>query len=359
MSRQREALDDAVRQRAMRQRLAWTDRSSPRALLAAVWLCLQLAFGALPMARAHPLSPPSLAIEERQPAQYEVSFRRSRLAASRLEPSWPRGCQATSPRTLADGDQLTDAFRLTCPQPLEGQTIRVFGLVELELSVLVYLAPLAGEPVRALLSAERASFVVPERASPLRVLRDYIELGVEHLLSGPDHILFVLGLLLLMSGLRARLLALTAFTLGHSLTLCLSALSVIALPQPPVEVGIAASLLVLALEVLERRSGPSQGVRRAWLMAGGFGLLHGLGFASALIETGLPAHAVPLSLLGFNLGVELGQLIVVGLLAPCLYVVERLRQERVAQVRVLAAYAIGSLAAMWCLERTLSLLSPA
>jgi len=324
-----------------------------RVLLPVVLVSLVVAALA-PVARAHPLSPPSLAIHEQTSAHYQVSFRRSRMAASRLELAWPSQCQVGPVESTPAGDQVTDSFALQCARPLEGQTVRVFGLVELELSVLVYLDMLSAEPVRALLSAERSSLIVPRRASGLSVLRDYVELGVEHLLSGPDHILFVLGLMLLVRGMRARLLALTAFTLGHSVTLCLSALAVIDLPQPPVEIGIAASLLVLALEVLEQRRRARPAIRRAWLMASGFGLLHGLGFASALVETGLPPHAVPLSLFGFNLGVELGQLIVVALLAPCLYGLERLRQERVMQLHAVAAYAIGSLAAMWCIERTIT-----
>jgi hypothetical protein len=210
--------------------------------------------------------------------------------------------------------------------------------------------------VRALLSPERASLNFPRRESSWVVLRDYVALGVQHLLTGADHILFVLGLLLLVHGLRARLWALTAFTLGHSVTLCLSALSIVRLPQAPVEIGIAASLLVVALQVLEQRTSDPKVTRRAWLLASGFGLLHGLGFASALLETGLPAHAVPLALFGFNLGVELGQLLVVVVLAPVLFVMGKLRSSR---ARVVAAYTIGGLAAMWCIERALLLFAPA
>jgi len=303
-------------------------------------------------ARAHPLSPPVLTVRERGAQHYQVSFRRSPLAAARLELDWPASCQVGKSAESRETDQLLAAFELVCAQPLQGQTLRVFGLVELELSLLVYLELAHTEPVRALLSAERTSLTFPRRESSWVVLRDYVALGVEHLLTGADHILFVLGLLLLLPGLRARLLALSAFTLGHSVTLCLSALSIVRLPQAPVEIGIAVSLLVVALEVLEQQSAGGQAARRAWLMASGFGLLHGLGFASALRETGLPAHAVPLSLFGFNLGVELGQLLVVLVLAPLLFALGKLRSTR---VRVVAAYAIGGLAAQWCIERTLVL----
>lgn len=345
-----------------------------RALACLLWMLLARAH----VAHAHPLSPPTLTIREQAPAHYRVSFRRSHLAAGRLELAWPTGCEAGVATTHEQGDQQVDDFALHCESSLEGHTLRVFGLVELELSVLVYVEQQAAEPVRALLSAERSSLLVPRRSSGWDVLCDYLGLGVEHLLGGLDHILFVLGLMLLVRGLRARLLALTAFTLGHSVTLCLSALSVLRLPEAPVELGIAASLLVLALEVVESsRQLPSRAgagdqrphdlhglhgprpasTRRVALMAASFGLLHGLGFASALVEAGLPERAVPLSLLGFNLGVELGQLLVVALLAPCLWLLTRLALAHAARARVLSAYAIGALAALWCIERALTVLS--
>jgi hypothetical protein len=311
-----------------------------------------LVLGPTRPAHAHPLSPPVLTVREQGARHYQVSFRRSPLAAARLELDWPRQCQVDKLMESRQADQLVADFELRCARPLSGQTLRVFGLVELELSLLVYVELERVEPVRSLLSAERTSLTFPRRESAWAVLCDYVALGVQHLLSGPDHILFVLGLLLLVRGLRARLLALTAFTLGHSVTLCLSALSVVRLPAAPVELGIAASLLVVALEVLAQRGGEARAVRRAWLLASGFGLLHGLGFASALIQAGLPKHAVPLSLLGFNVGVELGQLLVVLLLAPLLWALEQLRSER---TRGVAAYSIGALAAMWCIERALVL----
>ena len=375
-----------------------------RASWALPGLLALLALGLVGRAHAHPLSPPVLTVREQGAQHYQVSFRRSPLAAARLELDWPLQCRVGKLVESRHNDQLVADFELSCARPLSGQTLRVFGLVELELSLLVYVELERVEPVRALLSAERTSLTFPRRESSWALLRDYVALGVQHLVTGPDHILFVLGLLLLVRGLRARLLALTAFTLGHSVTLCLSALSVIRLPQAPVELGIAVSLLVVALEVLAQREGDLRALRRVWLLASGFGLLHGLGFASVLLEAGLPKHAVPLSLLGFNLGVELGQLLVVLLLAPLLWALEKLRVEgrdssapergvngrgssapergdegrgssapergvegrgssaperRSRRVRVLAAYSIGALAAMWCIERALLLCAQA
>ncbi|MDB4975546.1 MAG: HupE/UreJ family protein [Myxococcaceae bacterium] len=309
------------------------------------------------LAAAHPLSPPTLSLHESTPGHYEVEFRRSALAAPRLRIDWPSSCRAELRDSQPRADQVVDRLRLVCTRSLPGQTLRAFGLLELELSMLIHLELANGERVRALLSPAQPSLTLPRRESSLEVLRGYTGLGISHLLGGADHLLFVLGLMLLVRALPERLFALTAFTLGHSLTLCLSALSVIALPQAPVEVGIAASLVVLALDVLHPRVDSRRRKARVSLMATGFGLLHGLGFASALRETGLPAHAVPLALLGFNLGVELGQLLVVLALAQVLYVARRLTEAQpryeglVRSTRVVTAYAIGALAAMWCLER--------
>ena len=325
---------------------------SPRCLLLVTCLLASLTQAAY----AHPLSPPSLSIRAREAGHYAVSFRRSTLAADKLTIDWPRDCTATPSGTHAQADQLVDELSLQCQHSLAGQTLRVFGLLELELSMLVQIQlsdPEHTPLVRALLSPAQPSLIIPRRVGPLEVFMDYLGLGVTHLLGGPDHILFVLGLLLLVRTLRARLLALTSFTLGHSITLCLSALSIIHLPQAPVEVGIALSLVVLALELLSRSAQERQtrhGTRRACLLASGFGLLHGLGFASALRETGLPPHAVPLSLFGFNVGVELGQLLVVLALMPCLFLLTQLRATRQTS-RTVLAYGIGALAAMWCLER--------
>jgi hydrogenase/urease accessory protein HupE len=304
---------------------------------------------------AHPLTPAALVLEETAPLRYRVSFRRAAQFASLLELKLPAECARSAPTVKTQGDQRLDEFDISCKRTLEGQTVRILGLSELELSALVHIELANGESARELLAPYRTSFVVPERSTAAGVLRDYIELGASHLMTGWDHLLFVFCLLWLVSDLRRRLLALTAFTVGHSITLCLSALSVVTLPQPPVEIGIAASLIVLALELLEPRAVGGQARFGPFALAAAFGLLHGLGFASALSDAGLPAHAVPLSLFGFNLGIELAQIAVVLALSPLLWLSTRMRPAGEARLRAVAAYAVGSLAAMWCIERALVL----
>jgi hypothetical protein len=327
----------------------------PRAFWSLLVLLLALP---APAARAHPLSPASVVIEEAEAqGRYAVSFRRSEQAAPTLVLDLPKACVRSDLRTSRDADQLVDRFTLACPGSLEGKSVRVLGLVELELGALVYARFRDGRSARALLTPAQQSFTLPARSPALHVLRDYVGLGIEHLLTGFDHLLFLAGLLCMVKGARRLVVTLTAFTLGHSVTLCLAALSLLSVPQEPVELGIAISLVVLALALLDEQAGWS---RPGW-MAFGFGLLHGLGFAGALAATGLPAEAIPLALFGFNLGVELGQLAVVFgfalLLAAWRYLPAATRTFSPQRMRVLAGYSIGSLAAMWCLERALDWLA--
>lgn len=182
----------------------------------------------------------------------------------------------------------------------------------------------------------------------VQVLRDYVGLGLEHILLGVDHLLFLLGLLLLVRGWRSLLATVTAFTLAHSVTLAAASLDLVKVATGPVEISIALSVLLLAVEA----SQPTETATRRWpwLVAFSFGLLHGLGFASALSEVGLPKHAKALALLGFNLGVELGQLMIVGVVALGFY---WLSPRQAARSRVEAA-AIGLLAScstFWLLQR--------
>ncbi len=191
--------------------------------------------------------------------------------------------------------------------------------------------------------------------------RRYTWLGLEHILGGIDHLLFVAGLLLLVRGLRRLLLTITAFTLAHSLTLALSVLGWVQLPQPPVEVVIAMSILLLAVENVRLRQRPEQAglaARKPWLVSFIFGLVHGLGFAGALGQLGLPSAEVPPALLFFNLGVEAGQLLFVACWAVLAWMLGRFKNVWPAPMRLAPHYALGAISAFWFLERTVSMLAP-
>ncbi len=208
-------------------------------------------------------------------------------------------------------------------------------------------------------------FVVAAAPSALEVCRTYLVLGVEHILFGVDHLLFVLALLILVKGWRRLVGTITAFTVAHSITLAAATLGFVHVPSKPVEATIALSIVFVACEIVHRRSGRS-GLTEAWpwIIAFSFGLLHGLGFASALREVGLPQNAVPLALLFFNVGVELGQLLfisfVMAVVAVAVYAVRKLSQSKVTPQSAFAwsenvsAYAIGAVAAFWLIQRTLS-----
>jgi hydrogenase/urease accessory protein HupE len=186
----------------------------------------------------------------------------------------------------------------------------------------------------------------------------YLGLGIEHILLGIDHLLFVLGLLLIVRGAWMLIKTITAFTLAHSITLALATLGFVEVPSPPVDAAIALSIMFLGAEILRARQGrPGLAARAPWVVAFAFGLLHGLGFAGALTQLGLPPGEIPLALLFFNVGVELGQLMFI---AAVLALAWALRQLQVAWPRwsePLPAYAIGTVAALWFIERTSAMIA--
>jgi hypothetical protein len=250
--------------------------------------------------------------------------------------------QAVAPDRYRVGWRGTAELVLPCPPEgdlldcrLEGKRILVRGLDETD--VLVRITRLDGAVTTAVLRRESPSLIVPERVS-LGVL-SYVRLGITHILFGFDHLLFVLAMVLLVE--RRLILTLTAFTLAHSLTLALAVLGMVRVPQAPVEAAIALSLLCVAVELTRKRPGLT--AQKPWLVAFAFGLLHGLGFAGALGEIGLPEGQIAAALACFNVGVELGQLAFVGVLLTV--------GKWVRLPRQVPAYVVGSLAAFWCLER--------
>ncbi len=324
---------------------------------------LILLMGAGTTVYAHPLAPALLEITETEAGTYSVLWRLSTFQRSRQppQPEFPAHCGVSSAPQINEEAAGAVSLRWTmrCALPgLAGTRIGVSQLDSSGINVILRLHDLAGEHTQSLLDARRPSYTVPDRqttpAVPAGVVAlRYLELGIEHLLLGPDHLLFLLGLLVLVRPLRHRLLTLTAFTLGHSVTLSLAALDLISVRQAPMELGIALSLVVLARELLR----PVSSALGRWppLMALVFGLLHGLGFAGALRDIGLPTNDVFTALLAFNVGIELGQLAVLLLVLAMGAAVDRLRQRPVAAparwTAALPAYLIGAFAAYWCIER--------
>lgn len=297
---------------------------------------------------------------------------RQNAPAAELEPLLPSSCRPLgsgwddAPAVELRENALIRRWTVGCGVTgLEGERITVDGLSRADLSVLLRVVLADGRTARAVLRPDSPSFVVPSRPSSLAVVGDYLVLGFDHILGGFDHLLFVLGLLFLIRGRRMLLLTVTAFTLGHSVTLSLATLELVRLPSGPVELAIAASIWLVAWELADKNSehlSISPRERRPWAIAGVFGLLHGFGFAGALAEAGLPSGDIPLALFSFNIGIELGQIVFIACVLALQWALVKLLAARVDPVRLAgrlelaASYLIGALATYWCLQRGVRLL---
>jgi hydrogenase/urease accessory protein HupE len=323
---------------------------------------LLLLAGSFPrFAGAHGMAPALLEIEELAEHRLAVSWKipMRQPTGVTLTPVLPPECIRDSAVDETSGiDSVTARWVVRCDaQGLVGRTVGVEGLTTGQTDALVRVTLADGHLIQAVLRGSEPRLTVPGRPGRLDVLRSYSALGVEHILTGVDHLLFIGGLLLLVGGGRRLLQTITAFTVGHSVTLSLAALGIAAVPSRPVEVAIAGSVFVLAVE-LARPPGstPSLLRRIPWAMAGLFGLLHGLGFAGALAEVGLPAGEIPSALFAFNVGIEAGQLAFVGVLCAAGWVIGRLIARKPVWIELGPIYVMGSLSAFWCLERTAMLL---
>ncbi|MEJ7733941.1 MAG: HupE/UreJ family protein [Polyangiaceae bacterium] len=308
-----------------------------QALFAALCAALALLVGAT-AAWAHDFGPGVLTMEETAPGRWLVHWTEpvdTRGSAGRVDPVFPPACTWAQPQ-------------LVCPAPGPDQ-VAFTGLHGIGVQVVVTVRTLDGERAEHLVRPEAPRVALLGAPAPTGAR--WLLLGLEHILAGPDHLAFVAGLLLVV-GLRRRLLwTVTAFTVAHSVSLALAALAVVRLPRGPVEATIALSVLLVAREAL--RDEPTWTRRFPWAVALLFGVVHGLGFAGALADIGLPRQSVAPALLLFNLGVELGQLAVIGAVA----LLVRVGGARLARpdLRRGAAYLIGVLAAWWFLDRTLAI----
>ncbi|HKY93094.1 MAG TPA: HupE/UreJ family protein [Nevskiaceae bacterium] len=324
-----------------------------RALLALLLLVLA------PLAtQAHPLAPALLDVHETAPGRYDVLWRTSVLRAAGVDvaPRFPEGCTsgAASPVEVVEGSAVVTRWSLDCgASGLAGRTVTIDGLRRSGINALVRVAHADAPVAEALLDAGAPAFTVPQGGAGGAVFVPYLRLGVEHLLTGVDHLLFVTGLVLLVRRPRAVAIAVTGFTLGHSVTLALAVLGLVHFDARLTEVGIALTLLVLACEIARPRGeGPSALGRHPLAMACAFGLVHGLGFAGALSAIGLPPGAIGSALLAFNLGIELAQLAVVAAWLALAAVVARVSPVTSRPgLRALPAYSIGTLAAYFVLQR--------
>ena len=305
---------------------------------------------------AHELQPSSLELRQLTPERYEVIWRapiyygKAHPARLQLPEQW----QTVGEPTIK---QLSDSalHRRVVSVPngaIDGGVIRFLGLEATITDVFIRFIWLDGTQTTAIARPNRPWVEIVAQRSAWQVAWDYTVLGVDHILSGFDHLTFVLALLLIVSGARRLLVTVTSFTLAHSITLAAATLGVMWVPGPPVEATIALSILFLASELVKvNRGQTSLTACYPWVVAFTFGLLHGFGFAGALGDVGLPQNEIPLALLMFNVGVELGQLLFIAAVLALLAVVRKVRTEWPDWAHQLPAYGIGSIAAFWFIER--------
>ena len=316
---------------------------------------------AAPAVLAHEIRPALLEITEEPGGTLQVVWkvptRGGRALA--LEPVFPADWQPLGPaseRTVPGAWIQYSTWRSESGS-LVGQPIEVAGLSALQTDVLLRIDLADGSAHSAVLRPSDASFLIPAIASKGEVATSYWRMGATHILEGVDHLLFLLALLLIVSGFWKLLQTVTAFTLAHSLTLALATLGFVNVPPAPTEAVISLSILFLAAEIVRKRQGlESLTERKPWLVALAFGLFHGLGFAGALSQVGVPAHEVPLALLMFNVGVETGQVLFVVVVVAALATLRRLPLPLPQGAWRLAPYTIGAVAAFWTIERLVTAL---
>lgn len=309
-----------------------------------------LLLAALPVA-AHEARPLVISIDEVQPGQYRADLRVPPSVTPDNRPAlrWPEGCAAL--QTLIRCDEAAAGQPLTIDWPLFNPAI----------TTLLRFTPHGGATRTVVLGPQVRQWSLPEELTAAAVARQYLGLGIHHILLGIDHLLFVLGLLLIARQPRRILLAVTGFTIAHSVTLSAAALGLLRVPVAPTEAAIALSIVFLAREAL-REQQDSLTWRYPVLVSLVFGLLHGVGFASALGEVGLPDGEVAVALLFFNLGVELGQIAFILVVVALVLAVWRLLRKQDSSGRALqarlsqvAAWCIGVPASFWLLERILAM----
>ncbi len=327
--------------------------------LAVILALLVPAGGAL----AHEMRPAYLELKQTAESTYDVLWKvpgRGENLRLGLYVEFPEGTTNTSePRAMMQRGAFTERWSIRRDGGLTGGTIHIAGLSQTMTDVLVRLERLDGtiQVTRLLPSSPR--FTVEPAPGALEVARTYTVLGIQHILTGVDHLLFVLALLILTRGGWKLVKTVTAFTVSHSLTLTAATLGWVHVPPPPVEATIALSIMFVAAEILRVRGGQQTvTARMPWLVAFVFGLMHGLGFAGGLSEAGLPGSHIPVALLFFSIGVEVGHFLFIGVVLAAI----RLARQAPIQMPDWAAlappYAIGGIAAFWFIERTLSFVVP-
>ena len=318
------------------------------------WTLLLLAFLAMPVF-AHEVRPAYLELRESPAGELDVLWKTPMMGEMRLAlaPVLSGVTEEIMPMaTRHTGNAAVQTWRLRLTEPLRGRSLHIDGLSATMTDTLVRIEFGDGSTWTARLTPQAPELTIPERAGGGTVALTYFSLGVEHILSGIDHLLFVLALFLIARGARRIVMTVTAFTVAHSITLALATLGFVHMPSRPVEAVIALSIVFVAAEIIHARRGIEGLTARApWIVAFTFGLLHGFGFAGALAEIGLPEGQIPLALFFFNVGVEAGQLLFVAAVVAFFALARRIPLKPPRWAGLVPPYAIGSIAMFWVIQR--------
>ena len=324
-------------------------------------LVLRLALAFLALLAAVPaaadeLRPGYLELTQQDAQHWRVLWKAPVLGglATRAHPQFPPFCTQSPPVARLENASLVAESTLTCSKDLAGSKVGIVGIDGAFTDALLRVAPLNRPVQAARLTPGNGMVEVSSVPDSSEVARSYFVLGVEHILTGYDHLLFVIALVLLLTRLWVVVRAATAFTVAHTITLAGTTLGLFGLPQAPVEALIALSIIFLAVEIVKQDpANPRLSERIPWIVAFGFGLIHGFGFAGALREIGLPEGDVPIALLTFNIGVEAGQLLIIAACLGAIALIRRFQPPALRPATLAASYAIGITASFWFIERML------
>ena len=319
-------------------------------------LCALLLLWAAPgLAGAHEVRPAYLELRQTAPDTFDVLWKVPARGDLRLGlyVRMPESCeQLSEPRGMFAGGAYTERWSVRHPEGLVGGEVHIDGLQTTLTDVLVRIQRLDGATQIVRLTPTSPSMTVRGSPTLAQAAWTYLATGVRHILGGVDHLLFVLGLLFLVRERWMLIKTITSFTIAHSLTLAIATLGYATAPVELLNVLIAMSILFLGPEIIRRQQGQtSLTIRHPWVVAFAFGLLHGFGFASGLTELGLPDDEIPLALLMFNVGVEIGQLGFVAVLLAVGVSLTTLEFKWSDWMRKAPAYAIGTLGSFWMIDR--------
>lgn len=321
-------------------------------------ILMQLILAWSGVAAADDFKPAYLQLTQVNGSTYDVMWKLPALdedTTLNISPRFPEGTrQLSKPNSLFYGGMAIQRWSIDVPGGLDGEYIAIDGLAASRTDALVRVERLDGSQQVGRILPGSNEFEVKPSPGPFEVAIAYSAIGIEHILLGFDHLLFVLALVMIVRDTRTLLYTITAFTVAHSITLSLATLGVLQVPGPPVEAIIALSIVFVAAEIMRMRQGhKALAARKPWVVAFGFGLLHGLGFAGALAEVGLPHDSVPMALLFFNVGVELGQVLFIAAVLVLHRLLKALAPDRLdlARLAPVPVYLIGGIASYWVVER--------